>query len=196
MRRMRFLSFVWLALVTLLPRPASACSCVETSPQAAFDTHGAVFEGRVVETTPAEDPAGVMHVVLEVVQQWKGVDSERVELTTPAMGSMCGVTFEPETSWLIYADVGSGGELSTDICQRTRRIEDAEEDIALLGAGVTPIDITEADEVEGPGEREAPARGGCASCATVPVRSGVPLLAVLVVGVFVLRRNRRGPHPS
>jgi hypothetical protein len=187
---MRSLALASLAFLTLLPRPASACSCLEVPAEAAFNNHGAVFEGRVVEMTPADDPAGVMHVVLEVVQQWKGVDRERVELTTPAQNSMCGVTFEPETSWLIYADIGSNGELSTDICQRTRRIENAEEDLAFLGAGVTPVDITEEDEVEGPAEREEPAQGGCASCATTSQRSGLPLLSLVVLGAFVIRRSR------
>lgn len=189
---MRSLAFVTLLAATLAPRPAAACSCVEVPPQAAFDQHPAVFEGRVIELYPADDPGGVNRVVLEVVQQWKGIDHERVELTTPAASSMCGVRFEVETSWLIYADQ-TGDALYTDICQRTRRIEDAAEDLAVLGAGVTPVDVTEEDEVE-PNADPAPARAGCASCALASDRAPLSPLSLLVIALVVVRRTTGRPR--
>ena len=190
-RDMRLFAASLALLAALAPGSAAACSCVELTAERAFEQHAVVFEGRVLETTPPDEPSGALRVVLEVVQRWKGADSERIELVTPAVESMCGVSFVPETSWLVYADVGADGAMTTGLCDRTRRIEQAEEDLAFLGAGVTPVDIGEEDEVEDPAEDEAPARGGCASCAAAPARSGVPLLALLVVALFVTRRSRR-----
>ena len=183
--------------LALLPAsPTLACSCVQVSPAQARDEHVAVFEGRVLQIlAPAPgDPSGRRSVIFEVVQAWKGIESERATVSTAGSSAACGVAFEPETSWLVYADEGPDG-LVTGLCSRTRRIEDAEEDLVALGAGVVPVDITEADEVEPPAEREAPARAGCASCA-VADRRAPPLAAVLGVGLLVglvLGRRRRPP---
>ncbi|MCB9594992.1 MAG: hypothetical protein H6719_19905 [Sandaracinaceae bacterium] len=175
----------------LAPGVASACSCVEVSAEGAFDASGAVFEGRVVEVRRPDDPSGALVAVMEVVQHWKGITTERVEVSTPAASSMCGISFEPETSWLVYADP-VGDVFTTGLCARTRRIEDAEEDIAFLGAGVVPVEVTDEDEVEPEAADEPPARGGCASCATAPSGpSGVALLAI-ALGVLVTRRSRTG----
>jgi len=170
------------------PETAAACSCVEVSAEDAFASHAAVFEGRVVEVRGAADPAGATVAVLEVVQGWKGMELERVEVSTPASSSMCGISFEPETSWLIYAD-RAGDAFTTDLCQRTRPIESADEDIAFLGAGVVPVEITEDDEVE-PADEEPPARGGCGSCAVTPTQSSVGWFASLALGLFWLVRRR------
>lgn len=170
---------------------ARACSCVQVSPAQARDEHAAVFEGRVLQIfAPAPgDPSGRRSVVFEVVQQWKGIESERATVSTAASSAACGVAFEADTSWLVYADDGPDG-LVTGLCSRTRRIEDAEEDLAALGAGVVPVDITEADEVEPPAEREPPARGGCASCA-VAARRPPPLGLAVVFLMLVTACSRR-----
>ena len=181
------------ALFVLAPSGAHACSCVQTSPEVALAEHDAVFEGRVLEVEPASSPAGRLRATLEVVQHWKGVETERVVVTTAAMESTCGVAFEVGTSWLIYADLEEG-ELRTGLCSRTRRIEDAAEDVASLGAGVVPVEITEDDEVEAEPEDERPARGGCASCAIgardPDDRSRAWMLAP-VVALATARRARR-----
>jgi len=189
-------SHALLALLSILAaaRPAAACSCAEVTPRAALEGHGAVFEGRVVTVERPDDPGGVTRVVLEVVQTWRGADAERVELTTPRESSMCGVPFEPRTSWLVYADVGAAGGLSTDLCQRTRRIEEASEDLAVLGAGVTPVDVTADDEVEPAAPTPAPTRAGCASCAIEPRdgrRGALGLLLFAAAAGAVRRANRR-----
>jgi len=180
--------FGLISLLWLLPAPAAACSCVELSAQDAFDQHAAVFEGRVVEVHRPDDPGGALRVVLDVVQHWKGVTTERVELSTPAASSLCGVSFEPETSWLVYAEAADGA-LSTDICHRTRPMADASEDLATLGAGVVPVEITEEDEVEPPADDDPPARGGCASCSSAPGRPAFGGLFALALGLLLIRRS-------
>ena len=188
---MRRLAFLVGILAGLAPGSASACSCVAVSAADSFAAHAAVFEGRVVEVRRSDDPAGALVAVMEVVQHWKGITTERVEVSTPAQTSMCGVAFEPETSWLVYADA-AGDVFTTGMCDRTRRIEDAAEDLAEHGAGVVPVEVTEEDEVEAPAERdEPPAQGGCGSCAGAPGGSGGTLaLLGLTLGLLVTRRSR------
>ena len=131
----------------------------------AYDGHSVVFEGRVLEVRSAADPSGANVVRFEVVQHWKGVESEAIEVETGTSSAACGIAFEPGTSWLVYANADAGA-LRTGLCDRTQRIEDAAEDLATLGAGVGPVEIGEGDEVEEPAPREGPARGGCGSCAS------------------------------
>ena len=140
--------------------PARACSCMEIDVPAAIAQADAVFEGRVLEI---ERHGGMLRATLAVVQHWKGIDSERVVVETAADSAACGVAFEVQTSWLVYAE-REGERLSASLCSRTARIEDAQEDVATLGAGVVPVDIGPSDGVEEEEPDEPPARGGCASC--------------------------------
>ncbi len=170
---------------------ASACSCMEMDVATAVERADAVFEGRVVEVVRGADPSLPVRVRLEVVQQWKGVDDEHVTVETAADSAACGVAFEEDTSWLVYA-TRADGVLRTGLCSRTKRIEDADEDRAELGAGVVPVDVSESDGVEEPAH-EPPARGGCASCAVTTRSRPGPLrtLAIgLAVAALVLRRRR------
>ncbi|MCZ7683547.1 MAG: hypothetical protein M5U28_34125 [Sandaracinaceae bacterium] len=131
-----------------------------------------------------------MRVTMEVVQHWKGVESERVVVQTAADSAMCGVAFQPETSWLVYA-TREGEALRAGLCSRTARIEEAAEDLAELGAGVVPVDVGEDDEVEEPASRERPARGGCASCAVARRDVDPPALAAALLAVLALLARRQ-----
>ena len=176
-------------LAWLAPGSAAACSCAEVSADDSFDAHDVVFEGRVVEVRAPSDPSGALVAVMEVVQHWKGVETERVEVSTHAQSSACGIGFEVDTSWLVYG-MRAGDQVTTGLCDRTRRMQDAEEDLAALGAGVVPVEVGEDDEVEEPAEDEPPARGGCGSCASAPGRPSWGLGALVVVGLLVTRRSR------
>lgn len=193
------------AAISTQPGVASAqgCSCPDGQPvaaafvaAAAFADSDGVFEGRVQEVTP---DGATVRVTLEVVQHWKGVESERAVVETSAAG--CGVPFTEETSWLVYARRRAEG-WTTDLCTGTRRIEDAGEALAALGAGVVPVDLTDEDDVEEPSAQERsarprPRRGGCASCA-VGARQDArpPMLASLVVSLGALAVRRRPARPS
>jgi len=179
-----------LGLLALAPGRAAACSCVALTAEEALAGHDAVFEGRVLELRRSDDPAGATVAVLEVVQHWKGIEAERVEVSTAAQESMCGVSFEVDTSWMIYAE-RAGDALTTGLCSRTRPMSAADEDRAFLGAGVVPVEVTEEDEVEPPAEDEPPARGGCGSCAAAPSRAVMaPGLALAALGLWLTRRSR------
>lgn len=173
--------------LALVPASAAACSCVQVSPELALREHAAVFEGRVRSVEPTADG---LRVTLEVVQQWKGIESEEAVVFTASNSAACGVAFEAETSWLVYADRRADG-WQTGLCSRTRRIEDAEDDLMALGAGVVPVEIGPDDEVEPP--RQAPAaQAGCASCAVGAPTGRAPLLWLAPLA-WVWRRWRRQP---
>ena len=165
---------------------------METDVGTAFERADAVFEGRVLDVQAGADPSTPTHVTLEVVQQWKGVDRERVELETPASSASCGVAFEVGTSWLVYAERVDGA-LHAGLCSRTKRIEEAQEDLAELGAGVVPVDVGDTDGVEAR-QTEPPARGGCASCSVTSKTAGLPtgglVMAALMLGVWMRPRRR------
>ncbi len=168
--------------------PARACSCMEIDVQGAVAQADAVFEGRVLAI---EREGGTVRATLAVVQQWKGVESERVVVETAADSAACGVAFAAETSWLVYAE-REGDRLRAGLCSRTARIEDAEEDVRALGAGVVPVDIGPGDGVEEEEPDEPPARGGCASCSASSAaldRSGVA--ASLALGLLLAKRRLR-----
>ncbi len=193
------LGLVAASAMTLAAAEAGACSCMQIAAREAVDRADAVFEGRVVEVR--ED--GMERVItLAVVQYWKGVDTERVELRTASSSAACGVEFVADTSWLVYAQRREGA-LRTGLCDRTQRIEDAETDLEVLQAGVVPVDIGPDDEVEPPAPRAEPARGGCASCAigaSSPSSlglgglglSGLGLLGALAALRLARRRVSRG----
>ena len=197
------------ATLLLSPRPAHACSCMMQGPKEAFDEAAAVFEGRVVaiksEAEGAVGPAD-KRVLLRVVRAWKGIEAEQVQVTTADNSAMCGYHFEPEKSYLVYAHGNDEGGLRVSLCSRTKLIEQADEDLSHLGAGVTTFDPespAETDTVgEDPGtDPSVPQAGGtnggsagCQSCAVGAGRSGVPGAAAVtwaLLGAAWWFRRRR-----
>jgi hypothetical protein len=169
--------------VVLVPQPALACDCAELPPpDAAMSEADAVFAGEVTETRIVGDElTGDLIARIAVSDVWKGDVTETVEVRTATDTAMCGYPFQPNKSYLVYAN-GGAERLRVSLCSRTRPIEQAEEDLAALGMGYVPADPVKADE---PGEltTKSPARepatqpkrprGGCASCSVRRV-SGVP----------------------
>jgi hypothetical protein len=145
----------------------------------------AIFEGRVLAVV---DEGSARRVIFEVVQAWGGIETERAEVLVGS--GECAPPFEADTSWLVFAQ-RQGHVLATDLCEGTRRIEDAGEVLAILGAGVVPVELTEDDEVEAPATVTTVRRAGCASCA-IGASSGAPRtgLVALVVGLAVLAGPR------
>jgi hypothetical protein len=150
----------------------------------------AVFEGRVVAVTHAashgdREPPGALRASVEVVQTWKGADRERVVVTTSASGETCGVELEVGRSYLFFATT-SGDLLVTSLCDGTRPREQTDDDVAELGAGVTPVDIEPGPTHAGDRSRRGASRTLAAGQpGAVDVRAGRRLEASL-------RERRRG----
>lgn len=133
-------------LLLTLPRPAAACSCVPPPPPVeALESADAVFSGSVVsvEDSFRETDFGRIpqrRVVLELDRVWKGCEAadggerpRRVELVTGSGGGDCGYGFEDEGRYLVYAREAADGSLTTSICSRTAKLDNASDDMAALG---------------------------------------------------------------
>ena len=200
--RERLSTFSLLALSVLAwlwSAPALACECAALSPADAYKQADAVFEGRVLElrSSPpgAWGQAAQRSVLLQVVRAWKGIHAEQVEITMAAQDAACSHDLAASQSYFVYA-VEQAGHLSVGSCGRTRPMAEADEDVHVLGMGVTPVDpmAGAADPAKAPA-KQPPARGGCASCAVGGTgsasRGSGPLLALLALGLFRLPTTYR-----
>lgn len=124
----------WIAGLALvaglsLSDAALACSCIVTpDAQVARDGSDAVFSGTV---TGIARTGRMLKVTIQVDRAWKGVQCGEVTLETAADGATCGFGFEEGKSYLVYAAEENG--LTTNLCTRTRSIDQADEDVGALG---------------------------------------------------------------
>ena len=143
MTRLLFASFVMLTVLSF-PRPASACSCLQTSVTDAFAQADVVFTGRVVSIrlgNPLEpgviSTADPVLIALDVSGYWKGPVSRVITVTTRRSEMSCGFTFQTGRDYLIYAYKGEAGR-TTDLCSRTRSVTKAADDLKSLGVAKVP----------------------------------------------------------
>lgn len=112
---------------------ALACSCVVTpDPKVARDGSDAVFSGQVTGIVQSGQSGRMLTVTLQVDRAWKGIlQCGEVTLETAADGATCGFGFEQGKSYLVYAVDENG--LTTNLCTRSRSIDQADEDLGALG---------------------------------------------------------------
>ena len=208
MHRTLFLSVGFLLLCwATLPAEVRACSCAQLSPEQAFDQADLVFEGRITEVLQDQGEM-VDAAAFHVTQAWKGVDQENVVVRGPSSSSMCGVGFAVGATFFVYATrANANAPAETTMCSRTRLADDAGEDRAAHGAGVTPVDVvdrvepaaegetsSESQPASGGAERSSspsttPAAGGCATCSVSSANSPPVGLAWLLLGLGLVRRR-------
>jgi hypothetical protein len=212
--RMRPLSFlvhtsVLTSCLLLLAAPALACKCTLPAVADAREDARALFEGRVLAIEQqGDDPnsaTGKQRVTLAVVRSWKGLEhDEQIDVFTNGSSAACGYMFEKNTSYLIYAGEHEG-KLSVSLCSRTRPLADAAEDLALLGAGSTPVKVVpksaaepaakDAGNVEPIPSKQAasaPTHKRSGGCATGRAQASLfdSLLGFAAVGLVLRRRSR------
>jgi MYXO-CTERM domain-containing protein len=175
-------------------RPAAACTCAETPFEAQRESAVAIFEARVT-AIDVDTEHGASRVQLSVVQTWREAEHEHVTVVTASMESACGFSFEVGRSYLVYASsIEADGAYRVSLCSRTRPMESADDDRALLGSGVVPVDIVDdPDHPTEPRPPSAPAtHAGCASC-SVADRGGerLTLLGLALAALAIVRRSRK-----
>lgn len=183
---------------------ALACSCAPETTAEGFTRSVAVFEGRVLEVAPGTDENGLApkRVHLSVVQTWKGANQEELWVTTPANDAACGYPFEANTSYLVYAsNVAGQSEMMVSLCSRTAKMSAASEDLATMGAGVTPVSPHDPRGEEAiPSVAPTPSASGCASCAVGagPSRASGAFgsFVALVALLWFARRSRAAAASS
>lgn len=182
------------AVAFAAPSAAHACKCMFPEVAPAREGATAVFEGRVTamvdEPVDGDVSIGKKRVTLALVRTWKGLENkESVVVSTSASSASCGYMFEPNTSYLVYAD-GTESALEVSGCSRTRLMSDAADDLAVLGAGITPVDVKNTPATTPPVPATAPKSGGCGSMSG-SASAGASLLFFPATGLLLGARRRR-----
>ncbi|MGY6587003.1 MAG: hypothetical protein ACXIUB_01810 [Wenzhouxiangella sp.] len=125
-------------LMLFFPISALACSCQPgLSPADEFERVDAVFAADVIAVAASPDNPFIVEARLAVGEAWKGQVALEERLETFSEPELCGFSFQPGQQYLVYAVLEDGPEpfLSTNVCLRTRRLDQANEDLAFLGEG-------------------------------------------------------------
>ena len=205
--RVRFVAAVIVGL-TFIRVPVFGCTCAAPPPEvntaselATWNRADAVFEGKVESVelrwtlkeaqigdviptlaTDLDRDGPVILVSLEVLHSYRGDQRKIMRLSTGLGGGDCGFDFEVGKQYLVYAFKDKAGELSTNICTRTTRLEKSRENLAYLR-----------------GERVAPAANKEASTATTKLCGRVvPTDADGSIDsqVLLVRVGSKSPVPS
>jgi hypothetical protein len=191
------------AVPWLLPRAARACSCVmPPPPEQALEDADAVFEARPFSMSNDSQKA---RYSFEVDRVWKGDVGTRAEISTALHSATCGRTYQIGTQYVVYARRGPSGELSDNLCSRTRAVSSAAEDLQVLGAGQDPRETsppptdsesgpepTEPPRIEPPPVEPPPSGPGRRGCAVEkPHTSGAGPTALALLGLFSVAIGRR-----
>lgn len=162
-----------------------ACSCLESDAQKRLETYTTVFTGEVVKKGGSQIYRynGVREYTFDVDSAWKGVSAKKMKIVGRGGGSdSCGIEFEKNQSYLIFASLDErDNRLHTNLCSRNVPIEQAGDDLKLLGAGkvVSKEDFGETNDSGG--------RGGFLY---LILYGGVILLAALAI-VWIWKRKKR-----
>lgn len=206
------LASIW-ASIWLAPSAARACSCLPPPPPDAASTNAAVvFEGRI-DGVVREGMHN--HFTFDVSRVFKGDLGAQVVIRTASSSAACGRGYEAGRAYLVYARRGANGQLGDGLCSRTRDMERAAEDLAVLGPGRAPRDPSEVGADPDPGREPPRIHSSTADPAVPPSSPGPrgctvenahivepPWLLVLVGGAVAIRRRRgtvagdRNPKPS
>jgi hypothetical protein len=154
------LSFVLtLICIVMIPSTSFACKCVEPlSVEAVLDQSKAVFVGKVMDIKGHKKNYYNL-ILFDVTKTWKGVSESEVLITASQSESECGFNFKEGEEYLVYANQYPSEYdevehyLSTGICDRTSELNEAEEDLLLLGTGHAPTKkVNLENELEAIGE--------------------------------------------
>ena len=128
-----FILFTILFNVFLHFNDLCACTCAPPgTPTEELEKSDAVFKGTVLElkvdTLRVQNTAILFFKVkLAVLAAWKGVDLGEVTLSTNFETAACGFPFEQGVDYLVYA-FSQNDSLSTNLCTRTKKFSEAQED--------------------------------------------------------------------
>lgn len=174
--KLRLISFsltVILMIVglTTFPTASHACKCVEEpSVEKELESSKAVFSGKVIDIKNGNNNR---RILFEVQDTWKGVS--QTEIILQDEWSSCSIDFYKGESYLVYA-YDFQGELTTNICDRTKELSSAEEDLATLGKGSTPTEeVNLQKQVQNPVVRY--------------IYNWLPLVSLLIVSIILIRKR-------
>ncbi|RSD28794.1 hypothetical protein [Mesobacillus subterraneus] len=120
--------------VTSFPTISHACKCEwPPSVEEELKRSDAVFSGEITRIKNEND---YRKILFEIEETWKGDSKTQIILYDEV--SSCSLDFSEGESYLVYAYIDYKGELTTNICDRTKEIGNAQDDLTHLGAGMAP----------------------------------------------------------
>jgi hypothetical protein len=144
-RNMMIRSLPLLLIIGLcLPLQSEACSCVVSRDDEkqqisdAFENADLVFIGRIISSEMAPWIESGPHqelqkTRLQALRQWKGPKQKQFEFRIDVQCCVCGYEFPKSGDFLVYAyGPDEDGHFQTSICNRTRHLSQAADDIAVL----------------------------------------------------------------
>ena len=141
MKKLFLIFVVVLSLFLLNLDFATACSCIEQSVSQQIAQSEFIFIGKVTKinrpifTLDSSDP---IKVTLDVSKGFKGSFGDSIAVLTTQDSASCGYSFEENGEYLVYA-TSENGNLNTNLCTGTKRLDEANEDLAELNL-ISPSD--------------------------------------------------------
>lgn len=130
--------------MTLSPQRAEACSCAAPPPVADdVERKTAVFVGTVMDIAEprkgaVQSSADPRAVLFEVTRAWKGVETTQVVVRTARGEESCGYEgFAVGQEYIVFA-YGDEELLKTGLCERTKPVGAAAEELEALGFADVP----------------------------------------------------------
>ncbi|PKJ55884.1 cobalamin biosynthesis protein CbiN [Bacillus sp. SN10] len=167
-------------ILIIFSEKSYACDCINVSAEDAFQKNDVVFEGKVIEVGRKE--GGGIEVLFEVKKIWKGTTSSQIIVYTN--GGDCVFHFVEGGEYLVYSSQrGSEKQLHTNSCSRTKRLEEAGADKAVLSHIAKESVPTKKEDLKG----EMVSSFSWWQVAII----SIGLLLIIVFVIFVVRRTRK-----
>lgn len=201
-----FLLFCFIVSMMTIYTPSSvyACSCAQPlTVEEELDRSEAVFTGRVLEVKEIKNLNGYMtkSALFEVSEIWKGGAESQIIVHTGGGGGDCGYHFEEGKEYLVYANLsnmyGDKEQLVSIMCDRTNKLAQAQDDLAILGEGKLPTEqVNLAGDVAKLEQGKVPTEQVNLNEELKPTQSyvGVIVVGIIVLGLivfFVWRKQRK-----
>ncbi len=157
-RQVRF-SLLASAILTLTfsSSPVLGCKCVSPPPEVKTardlaqwyaNRSDAIFEGSVEQielkwpvleakvgdliSADIEQDPPAMQVSFDISRSYRGPRQQNIRIRTGLGGGDCGFRFEVGERYLVYAYADESGQLSTNICTGTARLEESQADLSYM----------------------------------------------------------------
>ncbi|MHC0035316.1 hypothetical protein [Pseudoneobacillus sp. C159] len=125
------------AALTVKPTVSYACKCVkQMSVEEQLEFSDTVFKGKIIEI---KQKRHARKILFEVSNIWKGISTSQIELIDEP--SSCSIDFMDGQGYLVYAKNYGNDVLTTNICDRTVELKNADNDLLLLGEGGLPTEM-------------------------------------------------------
>ncbi|WP_258394598.1 hypothetical protein [Paenibacillus sp. MDMC362] len=141
-----------MSLHAVKPANVFACSCAgPPTVEEGLERSAAVFAGKVTKLVSPKaklvmSSADPVHVRLEVTEVWKGELAGMTQLTTAVSSASCGYDqFAVGSEFLVFASAESG-QLRTGMCDGTKLLSTAGQELIVLGDGYPPEDASAPSE--------------------------------------------------